>query len=76
MKVNISSVDNLLFILNNLNNNDNNNIEILNLDSSTIPYLYLLIDRCKELNGNVQIKKQLLIKLNILEDFSDRVQVL
>ena len=76
MKVNITSVDNILFILNNMKNNGSNNIEIASLDSSAIPYLYLLIDRCKKLNGNVQIKKQLLIKLDILEDFSDRVQVL
>ena len=46
MKVNISSVDNLLFILNNMNNDENTNIEIANLDSSAIPYLDLLIDRC------------------------------
>ena len=67
MKVNITSADNLFFILNNLKNNESNNIEIANLDSSVIPYLYLLIDRCKKLNGSVQIKKQLLIKLDILE---------
>ncbi len=76
MKVNISSVDNLLFILNNMNNDENTNIEIANLDSSVIPYLSLLIDRCKGLNGNVQIKKQLLTKLNMLEPFRDKVQIL
>ena len=76
MKVNITSVDNLLFILNNMNNDENTNIEIANLDSSAISHLDLLIDRCKGLNGNVQIKKQLLIKLKILEHFKDRVQVL
>ena len=76
MKVNITSVDNLLFILNNMNNDDNTNIEIANLDSSAIPYLNLLIDRCKGLNGNVLIKKALLINLKILEHFKDRVQIL
>ena len=76
MKVNISSVDNLLFLLNNMNNDDNTNIEIANIDSSVIPYLDILINRCKGLNGNVQIKKQLLTKLNILEPFRDRVQIL
>jgi len=76
MKVNITSVDNLLFILNNMKNDDNTNIEIANLDSSVIPHLNLLIDRCKKLNGNVQIKKKLLAKLNILEPFRDRVQIL
>ena len=44
MKVNITSVDNLLFILNNMKNDDNTNIEIANLDSSVIPHLNLLID--------------------------------
>ena len=76
MKVNITSVDNLFFILNNMKNDDNTNIEIANLDSSAISHLNLLIDRCKGLNGNVQIKKQLLTKLKILEHFKDRVQIL
>ena len=76
MKVNISSVDNILFLLNNMKNYENTNIEIANLDSSAISHLDLLIDRCKGLNGNVQIKKQLLTKLKILEYFKDRVQVL
>ena len=76
MKVNISSVDNLLFIQNHMDICDNNNIEILSLDSSTIPLLDLFIDHCKELNGNVLIKKELLIKLKILEHFKDRVQIL
>ena len=76
MKVNISSVDNLLFILNNMNNDENTNIEIAHLDSSVIPYLNLLIDRCQGLNGNVQIKKQLLTKLKILDPFKDKVQIL
>ena len=76
MKVNISSVDNIVFLLNNMKNYENTNIEIANLDSSAISHLDLLIDRCKGLNGNVQIKKQLLTKLKILEYFKDRVQVL
>ena len=76
MKVNISSVDNLLFIQNHMDIRDNNNIEILSLDASTIPHLDLFIERCKELNGNVMIKKELLIKLKILEHFKNRVQVL
>ena len=76
MKVNISSVDNLLFLQNHMDIRDNNNIEILSLDSSTIPHLNLFIDSCKELNGNVLIKKKLLIKLQILEHFKDKVQIL
>ena len=76
MKVNITSVDNLLFLQNHMDIRDNNNIEILSLDSSTIPHLNLFIDRCKELNGNVLIKKELLIKLQILEHFKDKVQIL
>ena len=76
MKVNISSVDNLLFLQNHMDIRDNNNIEILSLDSSAISHLDLFINRCKELNGNVLIKKELLIKLKILEYFKDRVQVL
>ena len=59
-----------------MDNRDSNNIEILSLDSSTIPYLDLFIDRCQEFNGTVQIKKELLIKLKILEHFEDRIQIL
>ena len=76
MRVNISSVDNLLFIQKHLDSRERNNIEILNLDPSAIPYLDSFIDRYDELNGNVQIKKELLIKLEILEHFKDRVQIL
>ena len=69
-------MDSLLFLQNHMDIRENNNIEILSLDSSTIPHLDLFIDHCKELNGNVLIKKELLIKLKILEHFKDRVQIL
>ena len=73
MKVNISSFENLSSILNSLKNNDN--IEIINLESNMIPYLGYFIDRSKELGCNVKINKKLLLNLNIFEHFSDRVQI-
>ena len=74
MEVNISSIEHLTSIQNHLENNDK--IEIISLDSIVIAYLDFFIDRCQELNCNVQIKKQLLINLNILEHFSDRIQII
>ena len=71
MKVQISSLENLASIQDSLENNDS--IEITSLDSSVIPYLDLFIDRCKECGCNVQINEQVLVDLDILEHFSDRV---
>ena len=73
MKVQILSLENLTSIQNSLESNDS--IEITSLDSSVIPYLDLFIDRCNEHGCNVQINKQALVDLDILEHFSDRVQI-
>ena len=73
MEVNMKSLENLGVIQDHLEDLDS--IEIISLHPRVIPYLDLFIDRCKELGCNVQINKQLLVSLNILEHFSDRVQI-
>ena len=75
MKVNISSLEDLSSILNSIKNTAVKNIQIIIIDSSIVPYLDHFIDCCNDLNCNVKVNKQLLVELNILENFNDRVQI-
>ena len=75
MKANISSVDNLFSTINKLKNNNIDNIEITALNSSVIPYMDFFINSCIGLGCDVQISKHLLKYFDMLEHFSDRVQI-
>ena len=75
MKVTFTSLSSMSENLSIIRDNELNNIEIIKLHPDTIPYLDFIIDVCQSSGCSVSISKQLLADLDILEHFSDRVEI-
>ena len=75
MNVIFTSLSSMTENLGIIGDNELNNIEITNLHPDTIPYLDFFIDVCQSSGCSVSINKQLLADLDILEHFSDRVEI-
>jgi len=58
-----------------IRDNDMTTIKIIHLHQDVIPYLDSFIDVCKSYCYSVSITKHLLADLDILDHFSDRVQI-
>jgi len=61
--------------LSNIRDNDLTNIRITNLHPDAIPYLDWFIDTCQDSGCTVSMSEQLLMDLDILEHFHDRVEI-
>lgn len=75
MKLTFTSISSMAERLEIIRKNDLTGIKITQLHPDVIPYLDFFIDVCLSLGCNVSINKQLLEDLDILEHFSDRVEV-
>ena len=75
MKVAFTSLSSMSENLKIIRANDLTNIKIIKLHPDAIPYLDCFIDDCQSFGCSVSINKQLLADLDILEHFSDRVQI-
>ena len=75
MNVIFTSLSSMTENLGIIGDNELNNIEITKIHPDTIPYLDWFIDLCQSIGYSVSMNKQLLADLDILEHFSDRVEI-